>query len=111
MGSAATINWTDGRAPRDLFGWNHGDVDSVLGRRAVIPAEMTTATTDTVLALAAVTCRCWHSIEAEIQRQYRVRLVGRLAEIRERYYAITVERRLRQPALVAIAERARRMFE
>jgi LysR family transcriptional activator of nhaA len=51
------------------------------------------------------------AIEAEIQRQYRVRPVGRLNGIRERYYAITVERRLKHPAVVAIAERARQIFD
>lgn len=51
------------------------------------------------------------AIETETQRQYRVRLVGRIEEIRERYYAITVERRLKHPAVVAIAERARHIFE
>lgn len=51
------------------------------------------------------------AIEAEMQRQYRVGLVGRLDGIRERYYAITVERKLKHPAVVAIAERARQMFQ
>jgi LysR family transcriptional activator of nhaA len=51
------------------------------------------------------------AIETETQRQYRVRLVGRLDDIRERYYAITVERKLKHPAVSAIAERARHIFE
>jgi LysR family transcriptional activator of nhaA len=51
------------------------------------------------------------AVEMELQRQYRVRLVGRLDGVRERYYAITVERKLKHPAVVAIAERARQMFE
>jgi LysR family transcriptional activator of nhaA len=51
------------------------------------------------------------AIEQEIQRQYRVRLVGRLDEVRQSFYAITVERKLKHPAVVAIAERARRIFE
>lgn len=51
------------------------------------------------------------AIEAEVQRQYRVRPVGHLHGIRERYYAITVERKLKHPAVVAIAERARQMFD
>ncbi len=50
------------------------------------------------------------AIEAEIQRQYRVRLVGRLDDVLERYYAITVERKLAHPAVVAIAQRARQIF-
>jgi LysR family transcriptional activator of nhaA len=51
------------------------------------------------------------AIDTETQRQYRVRLVGRLDDVRARYYAITVERRLKHPAVVAIAERARHMFK
>ena len=51
------------------------------------------------------------AIDTETQRQYRVRLVGRLDEVREPYYAITVERKLKHPAVVAIAERARQMFD
>jgi LysR family transcriptional activator of nhaA len=51
------------------------------------------------------------AIESAVQRQYHVRLVGRMDTLRERYYAITVERKLKHPAVVAIAERARQIFE
>ena len=47
------------------------------------------------------------AIDAEVRRGYGVRLVGRV-EIRERFYAITVERKLKHPAVVAISEAARR---
>jgi LysR family transcriptional activator of nhaA len=40
-------------------------------------------------------------------QQYGVQVIGRIDEARESYYAITVERRLRHPAVVAIAEAAR----
>jgi LysR family transcriptional activator of nhaA len=50
------------------------------------------------------------AIEDEMQSQYRVRLVGRLQSVRERFYAITVERTLKHPAVVAVAERARQLF-
>jgi LysR family transcriptional activator of nhaA len=46
-------------------------------------------------------------IEKEICRQYDVATVGRTEDIRERFYAISVERRLRHPAVVAIADAAR----
>lgn len=46
-------------------------------------------------------------IAREIERQYQVRLIGEAAEISERYYAISVERRLRHPAVLAIREQAR----
>ena len=43
----------------------------------------------------------------ELQRQYRVEQVGELAGVTERYFAITVERKLKHPAVIAIAESAR----
>ena len=46
-------------------------------------------------------------IAAEVERQYRVRRIATLPELRERFYAITVERRLRHPAVVAISASAR----
>lgn len=49
-----------------------------------------------------------HSIIAdEVQRQYQVRLIGRADKVRERFYAISVERRLNHPAVIAITEEAR----
>lgn len=47
-------------------------------------------------------------IASEVQRQYQVRPVGRADEVRERFYAISVERKLKHPAVVAIIEEARR---
>ncbi len=46
-------------------------------------------------------------IEAQIRQQYGVTVVGRTDEVKERFYAITVERRLKNPAVVAISEAAR----
>lgn len=42
-----------------------------------------------------------------IRREYGVSIVGQSEEVRESFYAITVERRLRHPAVVAVAETAR----
>jgi LysR family transcriptional activator of nhaA len=47
-------------------------------------------------------------LAAEVRRQYRVEAVGSTAEVRERFYAISVERRIRHPAVAAITERAQR---
>jgi LysR family transcriptional activator of nhaA len=47
------------------------------------------------------------AIEAEVQRQYEVRVVGRIDAIRERFYAITVERRITHPVVLAISTTAR----
>jgi LysR family transcriptional activator of nhaA len=50
------------------------------------------------------------AIEPQVRRQYQVRLVGRLDAVRQRFYAITVERKLSNPAVIAISERARALF-
>lgn len=47
------------------------------------------------------------AIEKEVCRQYRVRPIGELPKLQERYYAISAERKLRHPAVVAISEAAR----
>jgi LysR family transcriptional activator of nhaA len=47
------------------------------------------------------------AVEKEIVAQYGVRVVGRIADVKERYYAISVERRLKNPAVIAISEAAR----
>jgi LysR family transcriptional activator of nhaA len=46
-------------------------------------------------------------IAREICRQYGVRVVGRLDEVRERFYALSAQRRLEHPAVVALTRAAR----
>jgi len=46
-------------------------------------------------------------LEDEIRDQYRVQIVGRVDEVREAFYAITVQRRIRHPAVAALAGAAR----
>ena len=46
-------------------------------------------------------------VEAQVLRQYGVERVGRVEEVRERFYAVSVERRIRHPAVAAITEAAR----
>jgi LysR family transcriptional activator of nhaA len=46
-------------------------------------------------------------IEDEIRSQHRVEVVARLDDVRERFYAITVDRKIGHPAVSAICERAR----
>ena len=46
-------------------------------------------------------------LESEIRRQHGVVVAGRVPEVRERFYAISVERRLKHPAVIAISEGAR----
>lgn len=47
------------------------------------------------------------AIENEVCEQYGVQVFGRIDEVREQYYAISVERRLKHPAVVAISTAAR----
>ena len=47
------------------------------------------------------------AIEREVCRHYGVAVVGRTPKVRERYYAISVERRLKHPAVLAITAAAR----
>jgi LysR family transcriptional activator of nhaA len=47
------------------------------------------------------------AVERETQRQYGVRLVGQVESIRERFYAISLDRKLKHPAVVAITASAR----
>jgi len=47
------------------------------------------------------------AIEKEISENYRVTPVGRVDSIVERYYAISIERKLKHPAVVTISEAAR----
>jgi LysR family transcriptional activator of nhaA len=46
-------------------------------------------------------------IDAEIARQYGVEPIGSTVEVRERYYAISAERHLSHPAVVAVSQAAR----
>ena len=47
------------------------------------------------------------AIEQEVVRQYRVHSVGRVKAVRERYYAISAERRLKHPGVLAITAAAK----
>src|SRR5262245_9032503 len=49
-------------------------------------------------------------IEKEVRQQYGVCVIGRLESVRERFYAISAERKLKHPAVVAISEVARQML-
>jgi LysR family transcriptional regulator, transcriptional activator of nhaA len=46
----------------------------------------------------------------EVQRQYRVKAIGTIDDIQERFFAISCERRLKHPAVVAISQAAKQEF-
>jgi len=47
------------------------------------------------------------AITAEVERQYKVVVIGRVDEVKERFYAISVERRVLHPVVAAVVESAR----
>jgi LysR family transcriptional activator of nhaA len=47
-------------------------------------------------------------IESSVRKQYGVAVVARLERVRERFYAVSAERRLKHPGVIAITESARR---
>jgi LysR family transcriptional activator of nhaA len=49
-------------------------------------------------------------IEREIKKQYGVAVIGRAKQVSERYYAISGERRLAHPGVLAISQAARRLL-
>lgn len=51
------------------------------------------------------------AIAAEIEHMYRARSVGRIPSVTERYYAISPERRLRHPGVLAVTESARERLQ
>lgn len=47
------------------------------------------------------------AVEAELRRQHGLKILAELPGVRERFYVLTAERRLRNPAIVALMEAAR----
>jgi LysR family transcriptional activator of nhaA len=47
------------------------------------------------------------AIQEEISRQYEVELVGEMQGVREHFFAISAERKIKHPAVLAIAQTAR----
>lgn len=48
------------------------------------------------------------AMEKEISRQYQVQVVRRVDSVRQKFYAITVERRVKHPVVMALFDAARR---
>lgn len=49
-------------------------------------------------------------VEQRIRRQFSVEVVGRVEAIREKYFAISTERKIKHPAVIAITESARQQL-
>ena len=46
-------------------------------------------------------------IKEEVERKYAVQVIGQVGNVRERFFAVSLDRKLRHPAVVAISEAAR----
>ena len=50
------------------------------------------------------------AIEAEVERQYQVTAIGRVDEVKEHFYAISVERRVTHPVVSKVLQTARELL-
>ena len=50
------------------------------------------------------------AIKVEVERQYQVSAIGRVDELKERFYAISVERRVSHPVVAKVVEAARTLL-
>lgn len=46
-------------------------------------------------------------IEDDIKARYNVKVIGRLPEVKERYYAVSLDRKVKHPVVQAIIDHAR----
>ena len=47
-------------------------------------------------------------LEKELCKRYDIEVIGRASDVRQRFYAISVERKIGHPAVAAICEAARK---
>jgi len=88
---------------REIAGW----LDSQ-GVRPVVVAESDDSALTKVFGQAGVGAFVGPTaIEREISQQYSVKVVGRAPSLKERYFAISLERRIRHPGVLAISAAAR----
>jgi LysR family transcriptional activator of nhaA len=83
------------------------------GIRPVVIAELDDAALVSVLGAKGVGVFAAPDVlEGEIKSRYKVEVVGRAKRIRQRFYAISVEREIRHPGVAAICANARQdLFE
>jgi LysR family transcriptional regulator, transcriptional activator of nhaA len=80
-----------------------------LGIRPKVVAELDDAALANVLGEAGLGVFASPDVvETEILRRYQVQRIGRVEDLRQRFYAISVERKIKNPAVIAICEIARK---
>lgn len=86
-------------------------LDAWLARESLRPAVVAEVDDSAVLAtfgqLGLGLFAAPRVVEAEVRRQYGVHVVGHVDDVRERFYAISMERRISHPAVQAISSAAR----
>lgn len=81
------------------------------GIRPSIVAEVEDMALLQVLGQEGLGCFAAPSVvEEEIRRAYGVKPVGRIDEVRERFYAISIDRKLKHPAVLAISQQAKQQL-
>ncbi len=81
------------------------------GIHPVVKAEFDDTALNQVFAQVGLGLSPVRSVIAQdVQRRYGLRYVGRLPEIKERFYAISLDRKIKHPAVSAILEQARTSF-
>jgi LysR family transcriptional activator of nhaA len=87
------------------------DLDEWLAKQGIRPsiiAELDDVALVAVLGGKGLGVFCAPDVlEAEIRQRYRVEVLGRSRQIRQRFFAISVERELRHPGVAAICATAR----
>jgi len=79
------------------------------GLRPLVAGEFDDSALMKVFAEAgAGLCALPDILERRVAEKYGLRLAGRIPQLRERFYALSVERKLKHPAVLAIADSARR---
>ena len=90
------------------------DLDAWLDREGVNPrivAELQDSALATTFGAHGAGVFAGHmALRDEIAKQFQVECIGTCEGLRERYYAISVERRLSNPAVVAITRGARKLL-
>jgi LysR family transcriptional activator of nhaA len=49
-------------------------------------------------------------VEKDVKTLYNLSVIGRIDDVQERFYAVSVERRFKNPAVTAILEQARQQL-
>ena len=79
--------------------------------KPIIPAEFDDSALMKFFGQSGYGVFCTPSIiEQHVMEQYKVSIIGRTEQVRERFYAISPERKLKHPGVKHLVDRAKEMF-